>query len=114
MKYKIGQFITIKNTGEVKKVLDYENILGTNIYYMSDISSYSEDQIENSTTEKVFTTQLEIHKEKIHDLIDYQKLVNSMAKWYFKKSPNLVSSTTSQTCRPFLSRFHKWIGLPPL
>jgi hypothetical protein len=45
MKYHINQEIVIKKTTEVKMIVDKEIIHNTPIYYMSDLTSYSESEL---------------------------------------------------------------------
>jgi hypothetical protein len=45
MKYIIGQEITVKSNKVIKTIIDCERIEGINIYYMSDKTSYSEEEL---------------------------------------------------------------------
>lgn len=47
MKYKLGDLIQIKSTGDFKKVVDCELIDSQEIYYMSDKTSYHISEIDN-------------------------------------------------------------------
>ena len=38
--YKIGDLVKVVKTNEIKTIIDCENILDVDIYYMSDISSF--------------------------------------------------------------------------
>ena len=80
--YKIGDLVKVVKTNEIKTIIDCENILDVDIYYMSDISSYSENQLLRMTTEEILMVKLENNKEKIINLIDYKKFGNNWAEWY--------------------------------
>ena len=80
--YKIGDLVKVVKTNEIKTSIDCENILDVDIYYMSDISSYSENQLLRMTTEEILMVKLENNKEKIINLIDYKKIGNNWAEWY--------------------------------
>lgn len=82
MKYKIGDLVTVIGTNEMKTIVDCEVISSINIYYMSDISSYSEDQLLQITTEEVLMYKLKNNKDKIINLIDYKTMAKNWAKWY--------------------------------
>jgi hypothetical protein len=82
MKHKIGDLVKILKTNEVKTIIDCENILDINIYYMMDVTSYSESQLSQMTNEEIFMSELENNKEKIINLIDYKKIGRSWAEWY--------------------------------
>ena len=82
MTYKIGDLVKVLKTEEVKTIIDCENILGVDIYYMSDITSYSENQLLRMTIEEIVMVKLENNKEKIINLIDYKKIGNNWAEWY--------------------------------
>ena len=82
MKYKIGDLVTVIKTNEIKTIVDCEIILGIDIYYMSDISSYSEDELLKITTEEIFMRKLKNNKENIINLIDYKLIGRNWAKWY--------------------------------
>ena len=82
MTYKIGDLVKVLKTEEVKTIIDCENILGVVIYYMSDITSYSENQLLRMTIEEIVMVKLENNKEKIINLIDYKKIGNNWAEWY--------------------------------
>ena len=45
MRYKINELVCVRGTNTPKKITEFENICGTGIYYMSDNTSYSEEQI---------------------------------------------------------------------
>jgi hypothetical protein len=49
---------------------------------MSDITSYSENQLLRMTTEEILMVKLENNKEKIINLIDYKKIGKNWAEWY--------------------------------
>ena len=80
--YKIGDLVKVVKTNEIKTIIDCENILDVDIYYMSDITSYSENQLLRMTTEEILMVKLETNKEKIINLIDYKKIGNNLAEWY--------------------------------
>ena len=80
--YKIGDLVKVVKTNEIKTIIDCENILDVDIYYMSDISSYSENQLLRMTTEEILMVKLENNKEKIINLIDYKKIGKNWAEWY--------------------------------
>jgi hypothetical protein len=82
MKYKIGDLVTVIKTNEIKTIVDCEIILGIDIYYMSDISSYSEDELLKITTEEIFMRKLKNNKENIINLIDYKLIGRNWAEWY--------------------------------
>jgi len=80
--YKIGDLVKVVKTNEIKTIIDCENILDVDIYYMSDITSYSENQLSQMTTEEIFMVKLEDNKEKIINLINYEKIGKNWAEWY--------------------------------
>lgn len=80
--YKIGDLVKVVKTNEIKTIIDCENILDVDIYYMSDITSYSENQLLRMTTEEILMVKLENNKEKIINLIDYKKIGKNWAEWY--------------------------------
>ena len=82
MKYKIGDTIEVLKTNEIKTIVDCETIIGENIYYMSDITSYPEYKISKVLTEKIFFSKLEDNREKIINLIDYEKIAKNWLIWY--------------------------------
>jgi len=82
MMYKIGDLVKVVKTNEIKTIIDCENILDVDIYYMSDITSYSENQLSQMTTEEIFMVKLEDNKEKIINLINYEKIGKNWAEWY--------------------------------
>ena len=82
MIHKIGDLVKVVKTDEVKTIVDCETILGINIYYMLDITSYSENQLSQMTTEEIFMVKLENNKEKIINLINYEKIGKNWAEWY--------------------------------
>lgn len=82
MKYKIGDLVIVIKTNEMKTIIDCEIISGINIYYMSDISSYSENQLLKIITEENFMYHLKNNKDKIIDLIDYKSIGKNWAEWY--------------------------------
>jgi hypothetical protein len=82
MMYKIGDLVKVVKTNEIKTIIDCENILDVDIYYMSDITSYSENQLLRMTTEEILMVKLENNKEKIINLIDYKKIGKNWAEWY--------------------------------
>ena len=82
MIHKIGDLVKVVKTDEIKTIIDCENILCVDIYYMSDITSYSENKLLRMTTEEILMVKLETNKEKIINLIDYKKIGNNLAEWY--------------------------------
>jgi len=82
MRYKIGDLVTVIKTNEIKTIIDCEIISDIYIYYMSDISSYSEDELLKITTEEIFMCKLKNNKEKIINLFDYKLIGKNWAEWY--------------------------------
>lgn len=110
MNYQSGEFVLIKKTKKVKKINEIENISNENILYMSDNTSYSENQVEKKPIEEIFFIQLKDKNVKIDDFIDCDKLIELMCIWWDKKSPDLVCSPSRQTRTPLFTRFWKWVG----
>jgi hypothetical protein len=86
MKYSIGDTVCVIKTNEIKKIIDFEIICDVEIYYMLDNTSYSENQLQQITSEETFKIKLEINKEIVHEFIDYEQLVNNVAEWYKKRT----------------------------
>lgn len=85
MIYKINELVYVYNEEKEKKIVDCENIIGVNIYYMSDGTSYSEEQINMSHCEcddlDEFITN---NKETILKLFDTEKLASQLYEFYSK------------------------------
>ena len=86
MKYKINELVCVIGTNAPKKIAEFENICGTGIYYMSDNTSYSEEQILIGYTDYIdlsnkCETVIEEKKDIIVNLIDYKKLGKNWAKF---------------------------------
>ena len=83
MRYKINESVYVYNEEKEKKIVDCENIIGVNIYYMLDGTSYSEEQIKISYCEchdlDGFITN---NKEKILKLFDTEKLASQLYEFY--------------------------------
>lgn len=86
MRYKINESVYVYNEEKEKKIVDCENIIGVNIYYMSDGTSYSEEQIKISYCEYHEYHDLDgfitNNKEKILKLFDTEKLSSQLYKFY--------------------------------
>ena len=85
MKYKINELVCVRGTNTPKKITEFENICGTGIYYMSDNTSYSEEQILIGYTDYIdlsnkCETLIEKKKDIIVNLIDYKKYAKNWAK----------------------------------
>ena len=50
MEYKIGDYVKVYNSNDVKNIVDSEIINDTIIYYMSDSTSFAEHQIVNGVS----------------------------------------------------------------
>jgi hypothetical protein len=86
MRYKINELVCVEDTNIPKKITDFENICGTGIYYMSDNTSYSEEQILIGYTDYIDLSDkldsiIEEKKNIIVNLIDYKKLAKNWAKF---------------------------------
>jgi len=86
MNYKLGDTVLIKKTNETKTILDFEEINGEKIYYMSDNTSYHISQITYITTQSKHELIQEICNNKSFiDKIseDYSKeMANKTIKWF--------------------------------
>lgn len=45
MKYNINDTVRVVENNSIKKIIDFEYIEGVNLYYMSDLTSYPEENI---------------------------------------------------------------------
>ena len=59
MKFKINDSVKILKTNSLKTIVDCEQISDINIYYMSDITSYSENELCEISVEDEFNHILE-------------------------------------------------------
>lgn len=85
MRYKINELVCVRGTNTPKKITEFENICGTGIYYMSDNTSYSEEQILIGYTNYIDLSNkcesiIEEKKDIIVNLIDYKKYTKNWAK----------------------------------
>ena len=85
MKYKINELVCVKGTNTPKKITEFENICGAGIYYMSDNTSYSEEQILIGYTDYIDLSNkcesiIEEKKDIIVNLIDYKKYAKNWVK----------------------------------
>ena len=85
MRYKINELVCVRGTNTPKKITEFENICGTGIYYMSDTTSYSEEQILIGYTDYIDLSNkcesiIEEKKDIIVNLIDYKKYAKNWAK----------------------------------
>lgn len=77
MKYKNGEFVKVLPTQKIKIIRESEKIDNINIYYMDDLSSFSEEQITNdiNNDETIFALNMSFNsylKEKTSLLTDEQ------------------------------------------
>ena len=85
MRYKINELVCVRGTNTPKKITEFENICGTGIYYMSDNTSYSEEQILMRYTEYLdLSNHITLNKRKVIELFDIEKMANQVNKFYLE------------------------------
>ena len=92
MRYNINDKVTIINSNNENKIIsDCEIILGVEVYYMTDKTSYSLSQLKdyyefNNNEELVEEI---INSPGLQEMIDSNmgKLVENVGKWYYSTSP---------------------------
>lgn len=85
MKYKINELVYVENTNTPKKIVEVETICGIVIYYMSDNTSYSEEQILMLYTEYLdLSNHITLNKRKVIELFDIEKMANQVNKFYLE------------------------------
>ena len=72
MKYKVGDYIKTNNSKDFIKIVDCETINGINLYYMSNNTSFAENQI--------------VEISSYNDILknDSKKFISSIPKSYWK------------------------------
>lgn len=85
MKYKINELVYVDNTNTPKKIVESEKIGGIEIYYMSDNTSYSKEQILMLYTEYLeLNDYINLNKKKVIELFDIKKMANQVNKFYLE------------------------------
>ena len=88
MKYNIGDTLFFEKDKTTKKIIDFEKFGSITIYYMDDVTSYSEDQLYDLINPKInkynlkerdFFKLIEDHAEEIQKEYDrlMEKIINS-------------------------------------
>ena len=88
MKYSIGELIYVIKSGEFKEIVDSEFICGVELYYMSDKTAYPVDELyefKKLTSKEELNKKLLDNKERIVNLIDYEKVSKNWSNWFLKK-----------------------------
>ena len=65
MNYSINQYVSISETGEIKKIIDFEKVLDKTVYYMNDNTSYGVHQLSFTDKSYVLSFFVDKNKEKI-------------------------------------------------
>lgn len=82
MKYKINELVLVYNTNTPKTIKEIEKICGVSIYYMTDFTSYSEDQILMVYNEyQSLCEHITINKSKIIKLIDTDSIAKNLSNF---------------------------------
>jgi hypothetical protein len=58
MQHKFDTYVKVKTTGKISKVLDCEKIFNTNLYYLSDGTSFAEHQLLKSNHSEFVNSKL--------------------------------------------------------
>jgi hypothetical protein len=97
MKFKINDEVKILKTNNLKIIIDCERILNKNIYYMSDITSYCEDELCEICEYDELINSLEKNRENILKIIDCKKTADNWVKYYneHKKVDEIKNSNKS-------------------
>lgn len=101
MMYEINSRVKIKKDDTIKMVVDAECILDTNVYYMSDNTSYGEHQISFEITKEYEELINKITPNfVVTKLLDIDKVGENMSNWYKLKQkqyekPILPSNSTN-------------------
>ena len=101
MLYSKNTKVKLKGSEIIKLIVDSESIVGTNIYYMSDKTSYAEHQVDFTISAEYEYLMSKMTPEfVIENLIDAKKIGESMSKWYHKqkeKQNEKIINTTTPT-----------------
>lgn len=82
MKYKINELVYVNNTNVPKNIVDSENICGVEIYYMSDNTSYSKEQIIMIYNEfQLLSEHIGNNRKKIIKLIDTDSIAQNLSNF---------------------------------
>lgn len=88
MKYSIGELIYVIKSGEFKEIVDSEFICGVELYYMSDRTAHPVDELyefKNLKSKEELNKKLLDNKERIVNLINYEKVSKNWSDWFLKK-----------------------------
>ena len=99
MLYSENTKVKLKSSDTIKMIVDSEFIAGTNIYYMSDNTSYAEHQINFTVTPEYEHIMSKMTPDFVHThLIDTEKIGQNIANWYNKQkrkeNEKIIISTT--------------------
>lgn len=89
MKYSIGESVYVIKSGEFKTIVDSEFICGIELYYMSDLTSFPLEQLtkfKNLKSREELDKKLSDNKERIVNLINYEKVSKNWSEWFLKNS----------------------------
>jgi hypothetical protein len=87
MSLEVNEFVQVKKTGEIKQISEIEIIDGMSIIYMSDMSSYSSDQLIEKSKLDVLVYSLKefIEHEKTKKYSPYTYVPEQLVELYYKK-----------------------------
>lgn len=91
MTHLINTSVSIKDTKEIKKIVDKEFIYDTWIYYMEDKTSYSENQLQ---TAKVSDLIIDAHIKKSGSIVS-DKFIEDYILWMRNKEKLKMESITN-------------------
>lgn len=87
MKYEVGEIVYIQKCSKLKRIYDSEIIYGVEMYYMSDNTSYSSNELSRTYCEENLEKKIEKNLSKIKTLIDFKKTSNNWIN-YFNNNHN--------------------------
>jgi hypothetical protein len=89
MRYSIGDSVYVIKTGDLKEIIDFELICDTELYYMSDLTSFPCEQLtkfKEIPSQELLQKKISDNEDVIMSLIDFEKVSKNWTDWFFKHS----------------------------
>jgi hypothetical protein len=90
MKYNIGDSFYFEKTGITKKIIDFENFESVVVYYMNDVTSYSEDQLNSLLNPQIVT--FNSNKRDFFKIIEEN--IEEIQKEYYRLIDVIINQST--------------------
>jgi hypothetical protein len=94
MRYSIGDSVYVIKTGDFKEIIDFELICDTELYYMSDLTSFPCEQLtkfKDIPSQELLQKKISDNKDVIMKLIDIENIGKTWAYNFLKNSNNSLS-----------------------